>query len=107
MASIKDAIDALTLDYPRVKILRATFDENANARESFIKLIHMKAARRALENAIGYAEKDEDAIAQACDALDDGMVELSGYVNDAVYELYGVHTMCILDAASKISQMIG
>jgi len=107
MKSIKEALDALTLDYPRVKILRATFDENTNARESFKKLVYMKAARHALENAIGYSEKDEEAIAQACDALDDGMVELSGYVNDAGYELYGVRCMFILDAASKISQMIG
>lgn len=105
--SIADALDALILDYPRVKILRAAFDEDANAKESFIKLIHMKAARRALDSAIGYSDKDEDVIAQACDALDDGMLELSGYVSDAVYNLYGVHCMFILDTAAKISQMIG
>lgn len=99
-----EAFDALIPANPKVKALRALFDENGRAWFSFEVLVDLVEANKGLNSAIGYSDRDCERIAAAHEALTSATLEIADYIDRAFYEVHGWHTNTIIEAARKCAE---
>lgn len=103
---IMGALEALTLKYPQLSILRETLLENVRVRDSFVVYVKLMKALNQINTIVAFSDHDDELLDSVYDAVSTAAEHISGRLQLAVHEAKHRYCFYIREAALSISRIV-